>query len=256
MKTKILPILFVLVVVCATNQASAYYSPSTGRWLSRDPNGEVGFETLRAASAVPRVGQVVSAASLPPSRLFVRDSIETKKSPNRYAMVANDSIDQVDILGLLDSGKISIVTSGPSGSDGWNVRFEWTPPGDICCRCTKAVWIQNKDDTVETLLFTYHSSGVDWDDSNYMYPQQQSDLWTCGGNLKNMDMWDTPSPTILTQFTLPIWRSFKATSQVKCLEGPDKGSIYGTVKWWFYWQNNPHELRGGATKSFGPIAGI
>jgi hypothetical protein len=169
-------------------------------------------------------------------------------------MVGNNPIDMIDILGLLDSGKITIVTSGPDGSDGWNVRFEWTPPSDICCRCTKAVWIQNKNDTLDTLFFDYHSSGVDWDESNYMYPQQQSDLWTCGGLLKNMDMWDTPSLTAISR-PIAISRTFKATSQVKCIEGPDKGSIYGTVNWWYNWNRNPYELNGGANKSIGPIAG-
>ena len=105
MKNKFLPVLFAFVVLFATNQASAYYSPSTGRWLSRDPSGELGFETLRASGVVPRIGQVVSTASLPQSRLFVRDSIAAKNEPNRYAFVQNAPIGKIDIFGLLvDSG--------------------------------------------------------------------------------------------------------------------------------------------------------
>ena len=252
MKSKILPFLFAFVVVFATNQANAYYSPSTGRWLSRDPLGEPGFELLRASSVLPKSGQTANATALPPSRLFTRDSVETRKSPNRYAMVGNDPMDEIDILGLLYSGQISIVTDVASGSDGWSVRFRWTPPSDICCRCTKAVWIQNVDDTVETLFNTYHYSGVDWDESSYMYPAQQSDLWTCG--TKNMDMWDDPSLTTISRW-ISKSRTFKATSQVKCIEGPDKGSIYGSVKWWYDWDRNPHRLDGGANRSMGPIAG-
>jgi hypothetical protein len=99
MKNKILPVLFAFAVLLTANQASAYYSPSTGRWLSRDPSGELGFETLRASSAVPRVGQVANSASLPPSRLFVRDTIATKKEPNRYGFVHNDALDNSDLLG-------------------------------------------------------------------------------------------------------------------------------------------------------------
>jgi hypothetical protein len=250
------------VAFFAALNVQAYFDPSTGRWAGRDPLGEPGFENLRAASMVPRVGQVISPASLPPGRWGNRDSAAAKATPNRYAMVGNNPIDQIDILGLLNTGGIAIVANGPNGSDGWNVRFEWTPPKDICCRCTKAVWVQNKDDTAETLLFTYHSSGVDWDESSYMgggwgpwKTDQQSDLWTCGGNFKNMDMWDTPGPTPWSQISLILWRNFKATSQVKCIDGPEKGSIYGTVNWWFYWQRNPYTLNGGATSSFGPIAG-
>jgi RHS repeat-associated protein len=193
------------------------YSPSRGRWLLRDPIEEVG-------------------------------------GLNLYAFVANDPIDLVDYLGLLDSGRITIVANGPSGSDGWNVRFRWTPPNDVGCRCTKAVWVQDKDDTVETLLFRYHSLGVDWDERTYTYPQQQSDLWTSGGLLKDMDMWDTPTLTAISRPTA-IWRRFKATSRVKCIEGSDRGSFYGTVKWWYNWDKNPRpQLKGGAVKSIGPIA--
>ena len=192
-----------------------YYNPSTGRWLSKDP-------------------------------------MEEKVGMNLYGFIANDPIDLVDYLGLLDNGTIKIETSNPDGSDRWNVMFKWTPPGDICCRCKKVVWVQNKNDTAETFLFTIHSQGVDWDESNYM---GSSDPWECGGNKKDSVMWDTPGPTFWSQISWTLWRSFKATSQVKCIEGPEKGSIYGTVNWWFYWQRNPYKLVGGATQSIGAIAG-
>jgi hypothetical protein len=107
MKNKILPVLFALVVIFTTNQASAYYSPTTGRWLSRDPMGEPGFELLRASSRVPRVGQVVSVASLPPSRLFVRDSAAAEKEPNRYAFVKNDPESKIDLFGLSSEPDVS-----------------------------------------------------------------------------------------------------------------------------------------------------
>ncbi len=90
----------VLFVLLAAQIASAYYCPSTGRWLSRDPMGEPGFEALRTANIVPRVGQVVSPASLPPGRFFERDTIAAKKEPNRYAFAANDPITSIDALGL------------------------------------------------------------------------------------------------------------------------------------------------------------
>lgn len=106
MKNKILPVLFALVVF-ATNQASAYYSPSTGRWLSRDPIGEPGFETLRASSAIRPVGQIVSTASLPPSRIFARDVVSANPSgayfdsgANAYDFVDNNGVNLIDLFGL------------------------------------------------------------------------------------------------------------------------------------------------------------
>ena len=45
-------IIVVLFVLLTAQIASAYYCPSTGHWLSRDPIGEPGFETLRAAGVV------------------------------------------------------------------------------------------------------------------------------------------------------------------------------------------------------------
>ena len=100
MKPKIFPIVFAVVAFLTANDASAYYSPSTGRWLSRDPNGEPGFETLRTASVVPRVGQVASTSSLPPSRLFARDAKAANNEPNRYCFAGNDTLNKFDILGL------------------------------------------------------------------------------------------------------------------------------------------------------------
>jgi hypothetical protein len=88
-------VLFMLTaqIVCA------YYCPSTGRWLSRDPLGEPGFELFRASGAVPRVDRVVSIASLP--GLWInRDSNREKKEPSPYPFVANNPIMSVDSLGL------------------------------------------------------------------------------------------------------------------------------------------------------------
>jgi len=121
MKSKILPIVFAFVTLLATNNASAYYNPQTGRWLSRDPLGEPGFELIRTANTVPRVGQVVSAASLPPGRWINRDPFheagfdseagikssasdeknDSLDGPNLYSFVQNDSIRNIDSFGLL-----------------------------------------------------------------------------------------------------------------------------------------------------------
>ena len=96
--------MFILLALLATNNASAYYCPATGQWLSRDPNGESGFETLRATSIIPKVGRIAGNASLPPSRLAKRDPITTKVEPNRYEFVHNDALNKSDLLGLCGCG--------------------------------------------------------------------------------------------------------------------------------------------------------
>jgi len=106
MKT-IKSIITVLVVLLTAQIASAYYCPSTGRWLSRDPLGEPGFENLRAAGATPRIGQVTSPISLTSSRWINRDPISTANDPNRYAFVKNAPVNLADPLGLkFGDGKI------------------------------------------------------------------------------------------------------------------------------------------------------
>ena len=49
MKTRLLPIVVALLgLVTVSQDAQAFYNPSTGRWLSRDPIGEVGGPNLHA----------------------------------------------------------------------------------------------------------------------------------------------------------------------------------------------------------------
>ena len=64
-------ILVVLFVLLTAQIASAYYYPSTGRWLSRDPIGEVGFQTSKRASVV---------LSIVPSHWISRDSVGESKT--------------------------------------------------------------------------------------------------------------------------------------------------------------------------------
>jgi hypothetical protein len=61
-------IIVVLFVLLTAQIASAYYCPSTGRWLSRDPIGEPGFQA---------VAQPGISTSLPPSRWVNRDSLNS-----------------------------------------------------------------------------------------------------------------------------------------------------------------------------------
>ena len=56
-----------------------YYSPALGRWMSRDPSGEAGFELLRRKHS-----QVLSGEA------------------NLYAFVNNDPVNAFDVLGLYE----------------------------------------------------------------------------------------------------------------------------------------------------------
>ena len=87
-------IVVVLFVLLTAQIASAYYCPSTGRWLSRDPIGEPGFQTSQMATVAP-------------SRWINRDSIQEKCSKNVYGFVLNNPADYVDVLGL--DSEITIV---------------------------------------------------------------------------------------------------------------------------------------------------
>jgi hypothetical protein len=84
--------------------AFAFYDPTVGRWLSRDPVGEPGFQVLHAATATP---QMIAPVSLPPSRWIQRDAItnlntnEKQGGVNRYGFVENNPIGKIDPLGLL-----------------------------------------------------------------------------------------------------------------------------------------------------------
>jgi hypothetical protein len=80
-------IIVVLFVLLTAQIASAYYCPSTGRWLSRDPIGEPGFRALQMASVAP-------------SRWINRDPIK-KGGPSLYQFVGDDSINRIDALGLM-----------------------------------------------------------------------------------------------------------------------------------------------------------
>ena len=162
MKSKILPFLFAFVVVFATNQANAYYSPSTGRWLSRDPKGEPGFELLRASSATQAPGQIVNTGSLPPGRVFVRDSIVSGKDSNSYMFVANSAENYFDPLGLDiwiirdKSGLIRHRTAVGNNADGtyWSSDFEPTSHslcGRLNCRGTIS-FFPNQSSLVPTNL--------------------------------------------------------------------------------------------------------
>jgi hypothetical protein len=118
----------------ATGSAHAYYNPQTGRWLSRDPVGEPGFQALQAANGAPQLASPGSA-SLPPGRWFSRNQVDGPSSAGRqasslvpknrpvgrirypsgngYAFVNNQPPNLVDVLGLTTwRGKCSFISAG------------------------------------------------------------------------------------------------------------------------------------------------
>ncbi len=123
----------ILFALLTAQSVFAYYCPATGRWLSRDPVGEPGFENLRAASAMPQVRQVASTATLPPGRWVQRDPLPAPASQssskraksvtigesNRYLFVDNNPITFVDSDGLdviaIPIGRIGGIGAGAGG---------------------------------------------------------------------------------------------------------------------------------------------
>src|ERR1035437_164809 len=105
-RNRILLVVLSLIAVFTANHASAFYNPQTGRWLSRDPVGEPGFQLLQAANALPRVGR---AAPLPSGRFINRDPFGEKGGRNLYGFVANNLLNRVDFLGL------TAESPGPAG---------------------------------------------------------------------------------------------------------------------------------------------
>ena len=111
-------IIVVLFVLLTAQIASAYYCPSTGRWLSRDPIGEPGFQTSRMASVVPRSPQ------LAPSRWINRDSLGAKGDNNFYECANNNLNDHIDAYGLMTDDSVTSAIEG---------CLKKSPPEAISC---------------------------------------------------------------------------------------------------------------------------
>jgi hypothetical protein len=112
MKITAKSMIIVLFVLLTAQIASAYYCPSTGRWLSRDPIGEPGFQALQMAS----VGRSVAGSpKLASSRWINRDlmgEFEAEALPSTdansdeeglipYNFVENNPVNSIDKYGLI-----------------------------------------------------------------------------------------------------------------------------------------------------------
>jgi hypothetical protein len=100
-------ILVVLFALSFAQMASAYYCPSTGRWLSRDPVGEPGFQAIT---------QPGISASSAPGRWIQRDTIGERGGLNLYGFVGNKPTSKYDFLGLCCGVKSFSLTDG-----GWTL---------------------------------------------------------------------------------------------------------------------------------------
>jgi hypothetical protein len=125
-------IIVVLFVLLTAQIASAYYCPSTGRWLSRDPIGEAGFQASQMANLPSGIGNSVLQSS---GRWVNRDPLQQigfsllrngaqsalRKSlkinyfrglsePNLYGFVVNNPTDLFDLNGL-SAADVSNITA-------------------------------------------------------------------------------------------------------------------------------------------------
>jgi len=112
-------IILVLFVLLTAQIASAYYCPSTGRWLSRDPIGESGFQALQTATRAPRIGSSTSSQT---ARWIQRDPIPKNDESNIYEFVGNNPIMVSDRLGLCSCGPDVTQTIANTLA---NVQTEW-----------------------------------------------------------------------------------------------------------------------------------
>ena len=106
-------IIVILFLLLTAQIASAYYCPSTGRWLSRDPISEPGFQIQKMAAQIPagissrwliRDPSKEDISTLVPKRSLSRDLKKLDKAMdwniNIYEFNRNAPSDYFDYLGL------------------------------------------------------------------------------------------------------------------------------------------------------------
>jgi hypothetical protein len=95
MKTNRMILLAVLLGALFAREAQAFYNPSSGRWLNRDPLDEQGFMLLTMKQQLAQSHDSEEGDEAP--------ARHKQEQLNLYAFVHNDPIDQVDYLGLYGS---------------------------------------------------------------------------------------------------------------------------------------------------------
>ena len=186
-----------------------YFSPEIGTWVSRDPIGERG-------------------------------------GVNLYVGISNDSVNHNDPLGLM-TGNISVTVfheyrqdSFLSHERGWKSAVAWSPPtgGDWdkpceCKPCKKVIWFQQARWHIYQTPFDINEPmHEEWDAAWAISRGFYGDC--AGSTFRNAVMDDDPSVWGVTLVNKQLW-TFNAVSYVKCVEGPEAGTIYGWVIWDAQW---------------------
>jgi uncharacterized protein RhaS with RHS repeats len=106
------------VALLTSQTVFAYYNPATGRFLSRDPVGEPGFQALQMAQGATQVGAVPVAEQS--SKSLNRGP---KDNANTYRFVYNNPVNNIDPLGLwMWFWKPSVKVDGGTPDERRNVR--------------------------------------------------------------------------------------------------------------------------------------
>jgi hypothetical protein len=189
-KNKIRLLVILSIGLLMSNQAKAFYNPQTGRWLSRDPIGEKG-------------------------------------ELNLYGFVGNDSINSIDLFGLLTgtvtfSQKPYMKSTLVWNERGFHVDIDWYPPPAwptfcACAPCQRAAWKQ------------YLMNGaIDINDPD---PGVASP-WVCG-KTSFAFIYDNPHLGSVSIWGLKAYSptSWALKSVLTCTAGRDAGKIYATVFW-------------------------
>jgi hypothetical protein len=140
-------VVVLVITMLAAQTAFAYYNPSTGQWLSRDPIGEPGFQTPQMAQGTSQTRPVQAARQA--SRWVSRGPVEekgveqirrvkrnmnSKESSNLYLFVGNDPIQNCDDKGL-------------SIADVANMYSQFVQTLKVMCICRMSCpeigWMQN-----------------------------------------------------------------------------------------------------------------
>jgi hypothetical protein len=198
--------------------AQAFYNPSTGRWISRDPK-------------------------------------EERREHNLYAFVRNCPGDRIDILGLMGrsssnpgGGTITVLVSGTK-IDGFmhherslSSSITWTPPsgGDwaracSCKPCQRAEWHQEiqwnsgswQNDDADP---SFGEAVVPWDCIAPFGTGPSGPEYSSSSTQATSE--DHPGVTALWEWEL-FASSYEVNlrTQIKCVSGRDAGKVYFTVEW-------------------------
>jgi len=153
-KSQILLVAFVSSVFLqfATGLAHAYYNPQTGRWLSRDPVGEPGFQLVqRAIGTLP---SHTPATSLPPGSWLVREQVRSRADADPYGFVGNDPLARWDSLGLLTA-------TGGSANTSLRRHNNYLSFKITCPKCTKfANWSVDYSGTLTALVRVWEMAEI------------------------------------------------------------------------------------------------